>query len=233
MSEENIYSALAKFRNKLVQPSKTEKNHYFDQDYVGLEGVMNAIDQAIEGLGLSYIQKVKNLESGAVAVQTVIFYQNGEYLESGWLALKPDKQTPQGYGSAITYSKRYQLSAMFGVSSDPDDDGNAASNTTNKKSATKQQTRKKQQTAKPAQKKNNNQTNNQSETTKNKGRLFRGFVEQIAKSLDSQPKTVQEQLVEQAKGTQDYQQGNEDQRATILLRLAETMKNQIQNDNKK
>lgn len=227
MSEENIYSALAKFRNKLVQPAKTEKNHYFGQDYVGLEGVMNAIDQAIEGLGLSYIQEVKNLESGAVAVQTVIFYQNGEHLESGWLALKPDKQTAQGYGSAITYSKRYQLSAMFGVSSDPDDDGNAASNTTNEKSATKQQTRKKQQTAKPAQKKNNNQTKEDS-TNKNLGDLYKTFVKQAAENLNTTFEAVHTQIKKQAAEENDYIKGNDKEKSMILVRKAEAVRNESQ-----
>lgn len=44
----------------------------------------------------------------------------------GPLTLTPTKRDPQGHGSAITYAKRYQLSAAFGISSDIDDDGNSA-----------------------------------------------------------------------------------------------------------
>lgn len=43
----------------------------------------------------------------------------------GPLTLAPTKRDPQGYGSAITYAKRYQLASAFGISSDIDDDGNA------------------------------------------------------------------------------------------------------------
>ena len=47
--------------------------------------------------------------------------------------MKPDKNTAQGIGSAITYGRRYQLTALLGISSEDDDDGNIASKT-NKKS---------------------------------------------------------------------------------------------------
>jgi hypothetical protein len=40
---------------------------------------------------------------------------------------KPEKNTPQGIGSALTYMRRYSLSAAFGITSDQDDDGNQAS----------------------------------------------------------------------------------------------------------
>jgi hypothetical protein len=36
-------------------------------------------------------------------------------------------QTPQGYGSALTYARRYALAAMVGIAPDDDDDGNGAS----------------------------------------------------------------------------------------------------------
>jgi hypothetical protein len=38
-----------------------------------------------------------------------------------------DKLTPQAMGSAITYARRYALSAIVGIAPDDDDDGNAAS----------------------------------------------------------------------------------------------------------
>ena len=40
--------------------------------------------------------------------------------------MKPVKNDPQAFGSAITYAKRYALSAIFGITSDKDDDGNEA-----------------------------------------------------------------------------------------------------------
>ena len=43
------------------------------------------------------------------------------------MTLRADKATAQGAGSAITYARRYALSAMLGISSEDDDDGNYAS----------------------------------------------------------------------------------------------------------
>ena len=50
--------------------------------------------------------------------------------------MKPVKNDPQSIGSAITYAKRYALSAIFGITSDQDDDGNEATQT-KKQPATK------------------------------------------------------------------------------------------------
>ncbi|WP_241692002.1 ERF family protein [Ligilactobacillus salivarius] len=115
------------FRSQLKQPVKDAKNPFFKSNYVTLEGVQNAIDAAIKGTGLAYTQIVKNDDSGNVGVETIITHESGQYLTTGVLALRPEKATPQGYGSTITYAKRYQLSSAFGVSSDVDDDGNIGS----------------------------------------------------------------------------------------------------------
>ena len=53
----------------------------------------------------------------------------GEWIEYDPIKMKPVKNDPQSIGSAITYAKRYALSAIFGITSDPDDDGNEATQT--------------------------------------------------------------------------------------------------------
>ena len=123
----NLFKAMSKFRTQLKQPKLDGDNPYFESGYVTLEGVQKAVDEALKGTGLSYVQKVYNDGNGGVGVETVIMHEDGEALSSGQLSLRPTKNNPQGYGSAITYAKRYQLAAMFGISSDKDDDGNAAS----------------------------------------------------------------------------------------------------------
>lgn len=123
----NLYKGMSKFRTQLKQPKLDGDNPFFKSGYVTLEGVQKAVDEALKGTGLSYIQKVYNDGNGGVGVETIIMHEEGESLSSGQLSLRPTKNDPQGYGSAITYAKRYQLAAMFGISSDKDDDGNAAS----------------------------------------------------------------------------------------------------------
>lgn len=123
-SIKEIFGAFAKFRAQVKQPAKKADNPYFNSKYVSLEGVMQAIDAALPGTGLAYSQLVENCENG-VSVSTLITHSSGEWMMVGPLNLAPTKRDPQGYGSAITYAKRYQLSAAFGISSDIDDDGNA------------------------------------------------------------------------------------------------------------
>lgn len=130
MQSENLdklFKGMNAFRSQLKQPVKDAKNPFFKSNYVTLEGVQNAIDAGIKGTGLAYTQIVKNDENGNVGVETIITHESGQYLTTGVLALRPEKATPQGYGSTITYAKRYQLASAFGVSSDIDDDGNAGS----------------------------------------------------------------------------------------------------------
>lgn len=130
MQSENLdklFKGMNTFRSQLKQPAKDAKNPFFKSNYVTLEGVQNAIDAAIKNTGLAYTQIVKNDGNGNVGVETIITHESGQYLTTGILALRPEKATPQGYGSTITYAKRYQLASAFGVSSDVDDDGNVGS----------------------------------------------------------------------------------------------------------
>lgn len=123
----NLYKALAKFRQQLKQPVKDGTNPYLKSTYVTLDGVIKAVDTALEGTGLSYIQEAATSD-GLPAVRTVLFHEDGGMMASGWLSLPlKNGATPQDVGSLLTYAKRYQLAAFFGVSSDVDDDGNSAS----------------------------------------------------------------------------------------------------------
>lgn len=123
----SLYKALAKFRQRLKQPAKDGSNPYLKSTYVTLDGVIKAVDTALEGTGLSYIQEAATSD-GLPAVRTVLFHEDGGTMASGWLSLPlKNGATPQDVGSLLTYAKRYQLAAFFGVSSDVDDDGNSAS----------------------------------------------------------------------------------------------------------
>ena len=218
-------NVLMNIQSKLVAP-KGQWNKFGGYAYRSAEDILNAVKPLLaeNGATLTLTDEPILVGDWHYIKATATFKANDE--EQVVTAFARESENKKGQdvsqitGTASSYARKYALNGLFLIDDNKDADTNAYHQQNNKPTPKK----------KPAAKQ---QTNNQSETTKNKGRLFRGFVEQIAKSLDSQPKTVQEQLVEQAKGTQDYQQGNADQQATILLRLAETMKNQIQTDNKK
>lgn len=121
-----ISKALAEFRKEVKQPLKDANNPFFKSKYVPLENVVEAIDDVAPNHGLSFTQWPVSDGNGNVGVSTMLLHSSGQYIEYDPVYMKPDKQTPQAIGSAITYSKRYSLSAVFGITSDEDDDGNQA-----------------------------------------------------------------------------------------------------------
>lgn len=120
-----IAKALNTFRLKVKQPVKNANNPFFKSKYVQLEGVTAAIDDALGGTGLSYVQEATS-DDNQVAVTTVILHESGERILLAPLAVPVTKSDAQAFGSAETYARRYALSAAFGITSDVDDDGNAA-----------------------------------------------------------------------------------------------------------
>lgn len=135
---ENIFKALADFRKELKQPLKDANNPFFKSKYVPLENIVEVIDEAIKGTGLSYAQEATS-EGQYISVATHIFHESGEFISFDKLSLPATKADAQGFGSAVTYAKRYSLAAVFGVTSDEDDDGNKTSGDNAPKLASKVQ----------------------------------------------------------------------------------------------
>ena len=120
-----LAKAFAKTQQELKQPLKDAKNPFFKSTYVPLENVAESITETATKNGLSFSQE-PSFDDGMVTVTTLVMHNSGEWIEYAPLKLKPVKNDPQAYGSAITYAKRYALSAIFGITSDKDDDGNEA-----------------------------------------------------------------------------------------------------------
>jgi hypothetical protein len=85
--------------------------------------VIEAVKQPLSNNGIVYSQGVSGVENG-VAVETMLLHVSGEWMSST-LEIPASKHDAQGYGSAITYGRRYGLQSMCGVPAE-DDDGNAA-----------------------------------------------------------------------------------------------------------
>jgi len=62
-------------------------------------------------------------------------HESGEMLECGILHVPAAKHDPQGYGSALTYARRYSLMAACGIAPE-DDDGNAVTHVVQSSEAT-------------------------------------------------------------------------------------------------
>lgn len=94
--------------------------------YATLAAVMEAITPALSANGLALVQEAI-LDEAAVVMQAAILHESGETIEFVPLTMPLGNiRTPQAVGSAMTYGRRYQLTALFGLAPD-DDDGEAAS----------------------------------------------------------------------------------------------------------
>jgi hypothetical protein len=103
---------------------KDASNPHFKAKFASLGSVMDAIKPALSKHGLFFTQASHVAEDG-VCVETVIHHASGESLSCGQLYVPANKRDAQGFGSALTYARRYGLMTAFGVPAE-DDDGNAA-----------------------------------------------------------------------------------------------------------
>lgn len=73
--------------------------------------------------GLAIVQ-APYTEGENIIVETFLLHNSGEWIKTPPLSLKMERLTAQGAGSAITYARRYALSALLNISSEEDIDGN-------------------------------------------------------------------------------------------------------------
>ena len=125
-----VAAALVKAQKAFGPALKTNTNPHFKSKYADLSACVEAVIDALNDNGIALIQRNVETESG-VCVETVFVHESGEMLSSGPLHVPAAKQDPQGYGSALTYARRYSLMAACGIAPE-DDDGNAASKSAQK-----------------------------------------------------------------------------------------------------
>lgn len=106
--------------------------------YADLASVMDACKAALNGNGIAILQSPAPAEHGFLALDTVLMHKSGQWF-SGRAQVPLPKNDPQGYGSALTYARRYALAAMVGVCPEDDDAEAAMGRGANAKSISRQQ----------------------------------------------------------------------------------------------
>lgn len=121
----NIASALVKAQKAFAPALKDSNNPFFKTKYADLSACIKSVIDALNDNGIALIQKCHSCADG-VMVETTFIHESGEVLDCGVLHVPAAKNDPQGYGSALTYARRYSLMAACGIAPE-DDDGNMAS----------------------------------------------------------------------------------------------------------
>lgn len=127
MSDEigELAGALAEAQAELSPAVKNAQNPHLKNRYADIAAVYEAIRETLPKHGLAVSQMVLPHDSKA-RVRTLLMHKSGQWIASECLMPIDGRGGPQGMGSAITYARRYSLSAIVGVVSEDDDDAEAA-----------------------------------------------------------------------------------------------------------
>lgn len=122
---QTLAEALAAAQLEINDPQKDAVNPHFRSRYADLATVLKTVRPVLARHGLAITQTTQVDEQGRLLLVTRLHWGNEELV--GYYPIQPVKADPQGYGSALTYARRYTIQAIVGVAADDDDDGNAAS----------------------------------------------------------------------------------------------------------
>lgn len=107
---------------------KDSENPHFRSKYADLASIWDACRGPLTKHGFSVIQSPRLVGGGEnswiAEVETTILHKSGQFL-SDVIAIPVTRADAQGVGSAVTYARRYALSALVGVAPE-DDDGEGA-----------------------------------------------------------------------------------------------------------
>lgn len=119
----DLVAALSKAQGAYPSIGADRENPYFKSNYADLDMILKSVRPCLAANGLSLVQDTRFTADGSTVLHTRIYHATGQWIETRARIL-PVKNTPQEYGSCLTYNKRYQAMAILGitVSADPTDD---------------------------------------------------------------------------------------------------------------
>jgi hypothetical protein len=124
-SIDQLSAAIVKAQLALVPAAKDHVNPFFKSKYADLPTVWEASGPFREN-GIAITQSPMDAPDEYIVLDTQLTHLSGQWMRSR-LKIRVAKNDPQGYGSALTYARRYALGCMTGIVTEEDDDGNAAS----------------------------------------------------------------------------------------------------------
>jgi hypothetical protein len=120
-----IAKAIVKAQGEMKPAIKDSTNPFFKSKYADLSSVWAAVAPfTMNGIAITQLPQASL--DGHIVLDTQLTHISGQWLRSR-LTMPVAKNDPQGFGSALTYARRYALGCMTGLVTEEDDDGNAAS----------------------------------------------------------------------------------------------------------
>lgn len=128
---DKIAGALAKAQAAFTNPPrnrevlvKSDRGSYTFA-YATFDAILDVVRKPLTDNAISYTQSVELGEDGKPRLVTTLMHGSGQWIESV-LPLHVERPGNQAFGSALTYAKRYALTALLGIAADEDDDANGA-----------------------------------------------------------------------------------------------------------
>lgn len=119
-----IYSALVKAQKGFGPALKSSTNPHFRSKYADLSACIEAVVDSLNENGVMLMQVTHEADNG-VMIETLFLHESGEQMSAGKLFMPATKLDAQGFGSALSYARRYSLMAACGIAP-ADDDANLA-----------------------------------------------------------------------------------------------------------
>ncbi len=121
-----LAKALAKAQSEIKDAVKDSVNPHFKSKFASLASVRAAVTPVFSSHGLAVTQLSEPHGDAGVCVVTVLIHaESGEWLRSR-LYVPVSKRDAQGFGSALSYARRYALAMIANIATDDDDDANEA-----------------------------------------------------------------------------------------------------------
>ena len=118
-----LAAALSKAQGAMKNAPFDKQNPHYRNSYASLASVTDTIKGPLTANGLSYSQTTE-VRDGAFVLVTTLMHSSGQWLASAYPL--PTVSKPQELGSALTYARRYSLSAIACIAADEDDDAEGA-----------------------------------------------------------------------------------------------------------
>jgi hypothetical protein len=115
-----LAKGLAKAQADFGPLLKGATNPFFKSKYADLSSVMDVARGPLAEHGLCFVQTTEGSDVGFIVVETTLIHTSGEWV-SGKIKMPLVKNDPQGFGSAMTYARRYALQAILGLAAEDDD----------------------------------------------------------------------------------------------------------------
>lgn len=121
-----IYKALIAVQSELSNPERNVEGYGYK--YTDLATLLTQVKPVLKAHGLGLVQQTISTTAGGIGffagVKTILIHESGQSIESEYYLPMPDmKSQTQAAGAAITYARRYAVSALLNIASEEDTDG--------------------------------------------------------------------------------------------------------------